>query len=147
LPSFGRYEGVQYFLRALVRLGIQLEKSTAPLCGQREHNLASVAARPFSRNQAGVGEILQDPAQVSRIEGELLADRRRVGDVARAEFVEDARFGEGKPGVLIAFVERSDVLRVEAIEPPECGDGGGSGLPGRGGCKGYRDILEKSVAS
>jgi len=86
---------------------------------------------PISRQTAPL-EAPQDPAQVARIQSQLLPQGGRVRGRAVAELVEDARFGEREGTAQQRLLEETDLPGVEPIEAAHDGDAlrqGGSGHP------------------
>jgi hypothetical protein len=104
-------------LRSVIELG----KGGATLCCQLQRACTAIARRQGAADQAAPLEPAQDPAQISAIHTQLLAELGRGWPLAKGNFIEDTRLGQRKRALQKPVLEHSDFLGVEAIEPAQRG--------------------------
>ena len=87
--------------------------------------LPGVNVRPRLQDQLATLEAAKDAAQVPGIDAELSRQLGGGRGVSMCDLVEDADFRQRKRAVEVSLPQHADVLRVEAVESADGGDGCG----------------------
>ena len=109
----------------VVLAAFERRKGIAPLRGEEQVALATVAGRTLLANQTAPYKIAQDAAEITVVELELLAEFRRSEVVFMREFVEHVCFRERERALEKILLQRADVPGVEPIESPDTLNGQG----------------------
>ncbi len=105
---------------------IQLCEGGTARLGQHQPVRARIHHRRFALNQTARLQPAQQPAEVARVEVQPMAQLRSRDALARRQFEQHPRLGEGEVAVQQTLLEHRDPAGVEAVEGADLCDGIGS---------------------
>src|SRR5262249_44622929 len=103
-------------------VAIELCKSLAALCSQRELILPPVGGERLAGDQAAVFKVLHDAAEVARIEAQLAADLLGGQVVPVRELIDHPCLAQRVGAFVNVLVEHADLAGIGAVEGPHRGD-------------------------